>query len=180
MTRYGTNTPTQQQFFSHQSINKSIINQSVNEINVKAHFQTGYSDNVKCFFCDGGLCDWEGEDEPWTEHARWFPDCDFLKQVKGIEFIQKVKDIGVNGGSLVILDNKILKKPMPSTSTSGNWRSGGLSNSSFSKSLTMDQRREVRAAMSSPSVIKVCPVIFGSYSYWVLVFMTLFTYAILF
>ena len=52
---------------------------------------SGYSDNVKCFFCDGGLCNWEADDEPWTEHARWFPNCGFLKQVKGPKFIQKVQ-----------------------------------------------------------------------------------------
>ena len=60
-------------------------------INNFTYSWTGYLDNVKCFFCDGGLCNWEAEDEPWTEHARWFPDCGFLKQVKGMTFIQKVK-----------------------------------------------------------------------------------------
>ena len=52
---------------------------------------TGYLDNVKCFFCDGGLCNWEADDDPWTEHARWFPECGFLKQVKGTTFIQEVR-----------------------------------------------------------------------------------------
>ena len=51
----------------------------------------GYLDNVKCFFCNGGLCNWEADDEPWTEHARWFPHCGFLKQVKGMTFIEKVR-----------------------------------------------------------------------------------------
>ena len=60
-------------------------------INSFTYSWTGYLDNVKCFFCDGGLCNWEADDEPWTEHARWFPDCGFLKQVKGMTFIQKVK-----------------------------------------------------------------------------------------
>ena len=58
---------------------------------------TGYLDNVKCFFCDGGLCNWEAHDDPWTEHARWFPECGFLKQVKGTTFIQKVR---VGAGSI--------------------------------------------------------------------------------
>ena len=52
---------------------------------------TGYLDNVKCFFCNGGLRNWEADDEPWTEHARWFPDCGFLKQMKGMTFIEKVR-----------------------------------------------------------------------------------------
>ena len=51
----------------------------------------GHLDYVRCFFCNGGLCNWEADDEPWTEHARWFPDCGFLKQVKGMTFIEKVR-----------------------------------------------------------------------------------------
>jgi len=33
----------------------------------------GHGDNVKCFFCDGGLRNWEPGDDPWEEHAKWFP-----------------------------------------------------------------------------------------------------------
>uniref|UniRef100_A0A3Q2NRM9 RING-type E3 ubiquitin transferase n=1 Tax=Fundulus heteroclitus TaxID=8078 RepID=A0A3Q2NRM9_FUNHE len=36
-------------------------------------FYTGHGDNVKCFFCDGGLRNWEPGDDPWQEHAKWFP-----------------------------------------------------------------------------------------------------------
>ncbi|KAG2461468.1 BIR7A protein, partial [Polypterus senegalus] len=36
-------------------------------------FYTGHSDNVKCFYCDGGLRNWEEGDDPWREHAKWFP-----------------------------------------------------------------------------------------------------------
>ncbi|KAK3518487.1 hypothetical protein QTP70_001479 [Hemibagrus guttatus] len=36
-------------------------------------FYTGHSDNVKCFFCDGSLRNWEPGDDPWQEHAKWFP-----------------------------------------------------------------------------------------------------------
>lgn len=34
---------------------------------------TGHGDNVKCFHCDGGLRNWEPGDDPWQEHAKWFP-----------------------------------------------------------------------------------------------------------
>lgn len=51
----------------------------------------GFGDNVKCFFCDGGLRNWEPGDEPWIEHAKWFPQCQFLKQNKGAEFVQLVQ-----------------------------------------------------------------------------------------
>ncbi|XP_041507088.1 baculoviral IAP repeat-containing protein 2-like [Microtus oregoni] len=31
------------------------------------------NDDVKCFCCDGGLRCWESGDDPWVEHAKWFP-----------------------------------------------------------------------------------------------------------
>ena len=59
-------------------------------------FFVGYNDNVKCYFCDGGLNNWESDDESWTEHACYFPACGFLRQVKGTRFIQQVQDGGIN------------------------------------------------------------------------------------
>ncbi|KAE8574425.1 hypothetical protein XENTR_v10003421 [Xenopus tropicalis] len=55
-------------------------------------FYTGHRDHVKCFHCDGGLRNWEQGDDPWTEHAKWFPMCDFLLQVKGEAFIRSVQE----------------------------------------------------------------------------------------
>lgn len=48
------------------------------------------SDKVKCYYCDGGLMNWQSEDDPWTEHARWFNLCGFLRLVKGDDFIREV------------------------------------------------------------------------------------------
>lgn len=45
---------------------------------------------MRCFFCGGGLFNWEADDDPWIEHARWFPKCVYLRQSKGDEFIYKV------------------------------------------------------------------------------------------
>ncbi|KAJ8889897.1 hypothetical protein PR048_009402 [Dryococelus australis] len=36
-------------------------------------FYTGKDDRELCFVCGGGLCDWEEDDNPWTEHLQWFP-----------------------------------------------------------------------------------------------------------
>ncbi|XP_033740115.1 uncharacterized protein LOC117327299 [Pecten maximus] len=52
----------------------------------------GYADYTRCFFCGGGLKNWEDGDDPWIEHARWFPNCAYLRQNKGIEFIQLVHE----------------------------------------------------------------------------------------
>ncbi|XP_005109671.1 putative inhibitor of apoptosis [Aplysia californica] len=53
-------------------------------------FYVGHGDNVKCFFCDGGLRNWEPNDDPWREHARWFPKCDYVRQIKGPAYIEAV------------------------------------------------------------------------------------------
>ncbi|KAJ8016076.1 hypothetical protein DPEC_G00003400 [Dallia pectoralis] len=55
-------------------------------------FYTGYGDNVKCFFCDGGLRNWEPGDDPWQEHAKWFPRCDFLVQTRGRDYVSNIQD----------------------------------------------------------------------------------------
>ncbi|KAK3585594.1 hypothetical protein CHS0354_036780 [Potamilus streckersoni] len=50
-------------------------------------FYAGISDNVKCFFCDGGLRNFDARDDPWVEHAKYFPTCRYLLQCKGQGFI---------------------------------------------------------------------------------------------
>ncbi|XP_053339016.1 baculoviral IAP repeat-containing protein 7 [Clarias gariepinus] len=54
-------------------------------------FYTGQSDNVKCFFCDGNLRNWDPGDDPWQEHAKWFPRCEYLIQSRGREYINNVQ-----------------------------------------------------------------------------------------
>ena len=36
-------------------------------------FYLGVGDRVKCFYCNGGLQHWKNDQEPWSEHAKWFP-----------------------------------------------------------------------------------------------------------
>ena len=51
----------------------------------------GVNDFTRCFFCAGGLRDWEPNDIPWIEHARWYENCVFVRQCKGEEFVNLVK-----------------------------------------------------------------------------------------
>ena len=51
----------------------------------------GQSDQVKCFYCDGGLREWQEADDPWEEHAGWFSGCAFVRLVKGDAFIERSK-----------------------------------------------------------------------------------------
>jgi len=47
----------------------------------------GQDDQMLCFCCSQGLKDWEDEDEPWTEHARWSPTCSYVLLSKGKSFV---------------------------------------------------------------------------------------------
>jgi hypothetical protein len=42
-----------------------------------------------CFCCSQGLKDWEDNDEPWTEHARWSPTCSYVLLCKGKTFVEE-------------------------------------------------------------------------------------------
>ncbi|KAM4868772.1 baculoviral IAP repeat-containing protein 1 [Urocitellus parryii] len=48
---------------------------------------TGERDTVQCFSCDGCLGDWEEGDNPWKEHAKWFPKCEYLQSKKSSDEI---------------------------------------------------------------------------------------------
>ena len=41
----------------------------------------GNDDEVFCFWCDGTLSCWEEEDIPLVEHAKFFPECEYIKQI---------------------------------------------------------------------------------------------------
>ncbi|XP_063175380.1 baculoviral IAP repeat-containing protein 1 [Chroicocephalus ridibundus] len=51
-------------------------------------FFTGKKDTVQCFACGGCLGNWEDGDDPWREHAKWFPECEFLQSKKSSEEIK--------------------------------------------------------------------------------------------
>jgi hypothetical protein len=39
---------------------------------------------------------WEEGDNPWIEHARWFPNCSFVKQCKGDNFVNMCRMANIN------------------------------------------------------------------------------------
>ena len=51
----------------------------------------GVGDSVRCYFCGGGLRNWERGDIPMEEHAKWYPYCPHVLLVKGKEYIEKVR-----------------------------------------------------------------------------------------
>ncbi|XP_032688139.1 baculoviral IAP repeat-containing protein 7 isoform X2 [Odontomachus brunneus] len=63
-------------------------NQTPEMLSTAGFYYTGFQDQVRCFHCDGGLRNWEPEDDVWSEHARWFPTCTFVNLVRGQEFVK--------------------------------------------------------------------------------------------
>ncbi|XP_063417371.1 baculoviral IAP repeat-containing protein 3-like [Mytilus trossulus] len=66
------------------------LNQTPREMALAGFLFAGYHNYTRCFHCGGGLRNWDAGDDPWVEHASWFPQCGFLKQNKGENFIQAV------------------------------------------------------------------------------------------
>ncbi|CAG2242643.1 BIRC2_3 [Mytilus edulis] len=66
------------------------LNQTPRAMALAGFLFAGYHDYTRCFHCGGGLRNWESGDDPWVEHARWFPQCGFLQLNKGENFIQAV------------------------------------------------------------------------------------------
>ena len=48
---------------------------------------------IRCWYCSGSLVNWDPFEKPWVIHARFFPDCQFLLQRKGISFVRQVHEI---------------------------------------------------------------------------------------
>ncbi|KAF2363280.1 BIR repeat [Trinorchestia longiramus] len=69
---------------------KGVKQQPV-ELAQAGFFYCGLSDHVRCYHCGQGLRNWEAADEPWVEHARWYPKCHFVLLSKGVEFIDQVR-----------------------------------------------------------------------------------------
>ena len=52
-------------------------------------YYLGERDRVKCWYCNGGLQNWEQDDDPIEEHAKWFPLCEFVLQQKGLDYVHQ-------------------------------------------------------------------------------------------
>ena len=53
-------------------------------------YYKGSGDRVLCFYCGGGLFYWKPHDNPWYEHAKWFPMCEFVLKKQGVSYVEKV------------------------------------------------------------------------------------------
>ncbi|CAN7990621.1 unnamed protein product [Ixodes hexagonus] len=48
-------------------------------------------DRTVCFQCGGGLYQWDDGDSPIEEHARWYPDCAFVRLSLGDAEVQNIQ-----------------------------------------------------------------------------------------
>lgn len=55
-------------------------------------FYTGHGDRVVCFCCGLGLKNWDPDDKPIIEHAKYTSGCQYLDHIKGERFVQDVKN----------------------------------------------------------------------------------------
>ncbi|XP_014476507.1 PREDICTED: baculoviral IAP repeat-containing protein 3-like [Dinoponera quadriceps] len=64
--------------------------QTKEQLATAGFYYTGNGDQTLCYYCGGGLKDWEPEDDPWEQHAKWFSKCCYLLMVQGQEYVNKV------------------------------------------------------------------------------------------
>ena len=77
-------------------------------------FYTGKGDQVRCYQCGGGIHNWLAVDNPWIEHAKFYPACEYLLLVKSKNFIDNVQNNNKIGGKENTendIKGKTLKKP---------------------------------------------------------------------
>ena len=63
--------------------------QTPKELAQAGFFYFGTADHTVCFHCGGGLGCWMPHDNPWEEHARCYPECQFLINERGEQWIQE-------------------------------------------------------------------------------------------
>lgn len=67
------------------------MKQKPEQLSDAGFFYTQKGDRVICFSCGGGLRDWDEQDDPWEQHALWYSKCDYLRLMKGPQYIEAVK-----------------------------------------------------------------------------------------
>ena len=69
----------------------AIVRTQPEEIAEAGFFYTGESDRVKCWYCDGLLYNWGSKKTfPWFEHAKFYPQCEYLLQKKGPQYVCEI------------------------------------------------------------------------------------------
>ncbi|XP_066999488.1 death-associated inhibitor of apoptosis 1 [Anabrus simplex] len=75
---------------SYENIWPVSMKQRPDKLSEAGFFYTGKGDQTVCFHCGGALKDWKNGDDPFVEHALWYPKCTYIVQLKGKEFVDKI------------------------------------------------------------------------------------------
>ncbi|KAK2582335.1 hypothetical protein KPH14_004672 [Odynerus spinipes] len=134
--------------------------QSKEQLANAGFFYTGKSDQTLCYHCGEGLKDWEPQDDPWEEHAKWFPRCYYLLMVKGQEYVNAIRGEDVapsideetmqmNLASFVqsvefSSTNKISKNTSLGNSSTSNSRENCVESSSSSAGCSKESTKDTR------------------------------------
>ncbi|XP_013396547.1 baculoviral IAP repeat-containing protein 7-A-like [Lingula anatina] len=112
------------------------IKQTPNVLAEAGLYYLGVNDSVKCFFCDGGLCNWQPTDDPWEEHKTWFPQCCHVLE----HFQENGQRVGGKGHGLTTAAQlkSLGKPPAAPTSSASN---GGLVCMTFSSNISPRKRK---------------------------------------
>nr|XP_045587347.1 E3 ubiquitin-protein ligase XIAP-like [Procambarus clarkii] len=65
-----------------------MCGQSPAELFRAGFISCGVEDHIRCFYCGGRLVNFEHLDNPWTLHARYYPQCIYLNLMKDRAFIK--------------------------------------------------------------------------------------------
>jgi len=58
----------------------SDVKQTPRQLAEAGFFYAGLSDHVRCFYCGGGIRNWDPEDDPLTVHHMYYPHCAFVNK----------------------------------------------------------------------------------------------------
>lgn len=97
------------------------LKQKPKQLSDAGFFYTQKGDRVLCFSCGGGLRDWDEQDEPWEQHALWYNKCDYVRLMKGQEYIDAIKakfESEQNNGALSSSSQESVKYSCGSSSSS--------------------------------------------------------------
>lgn len=68
------------------------LKQTPQELAAAGFFYTQKDDRVICFCCGGGVHKWEEKDDPWEQHAWYHGECEYLKLMKGADYIALIRE----------------------------------------------------------------------------------------
>ncbi|KAK7107759.1 hypothetical protein V1264_015621 [Littorina saxatilis] len=56
---------------------------------IAGFYYMGTGDSVRCFYCGVTLRNWRENDDPWVTHVRFRFSCDYVKAIKGEDFVYR-------------------------------------------------------------------------------------------